>query len=87
MITTQANSLLEKIHNTKKRMPVILPREKEKLWLRPDLDKDTIQSMLVPYDTNEMEGYPVSKLVHQIGFNTTNPEVSEIQDYPDLPKY
>jgi putative SOS response-associated peptidase YedK len=30
IITTKANSLLEKIHNTQKRMPVILPRDKER---------------------------------------------------------
>jgi putative SOS response-associated peptidase YedK len=86
LITTQANALLKKIHNTKKRMPVILPRENEKLWLQPALDKEAIQSMLVPYDTSKMEVYPVSKLVHQIGFNITNPEVIDRQEYPDLPE-
>jgi putative SOS response-associated peptidase YedK len=29
ILTTEANPLLEKIHNTQKRMPVILPRDKE----------------------------------------------------------
>ncbi len=34
IITTQANSLMSEIHNSKKRMPVILTEENEKLWLQ-----------------------------------------------------
>jgi putative SOS response-associated peptidase YedK len=33
IITTQANSLMSKIHNTKQRMPIILRKEDEKKWL------------------------------------------------------
>ena len=33
IITTEANELMSKIHNTKKRMPVILPKENEFDWL------------------------------------------------------
>ncbi|MFT4753356.1 MAG: putative SOS response-associated peptidase YedK [Salibacteraceae bacterium] len=33
IITTEANELMSKIHNTKKRMPLVLPREKEFDWL------------------------------------------------------
>lgn len=47
IVTTEANNLMAEIHNTKKRMPVILTPQKEKLWLRgndvmqfaiPDID-------------------------------------------------
>ena len=34
VITTQADSLMSEIHNSKKRMPVILTEENEKLWLQ-----------------------------------------------------
>jgi putative SOS response-associated peptidase YedK len=84
VITTQANSLLEKIHNTKKRMPVIFPRDSEKVWLEDHLEKDEIQSLLRPYDAAEMEAYPVSKIINKLGFNTTNPEVLREQEYPGL---
>ena len=33
IVTTQANKLMSKIHNTKKRMPVILTKENEYNWL------------------------------------------------------
>jgi putative SOS response-associated peptidase YedK len=85
VVTAKANALLEKIHNTKKRMPVILPKERERYWLDHNLRKDALQALLQPYDPELMEAYPVSKLVNKLGFNTTNPEVLKSQDYPDLP--
>ena len=33
ILTTEANELMSRIHNTKKRMPVILSKDCEKLWL------------------------------------------------------
>lgn len=33
ILTTEANELMADIHNSKKRMPVILRKEEEKLWL------------------------------------------------------
>lgn len=40
IITTEANELMTEIHNTKKRMPVILTPDNEKLWLD---DNDIMQ--------------------------------------------
>jgi putative SOS response-associated peptidase YedK len=84
IITTKANSLMEKIHNTKKRMPVILPREKERVWLGDQLERDQIQSLLQPYEASGMEAYPVSKIINKLGFNTMNPEVTNRQEYNEL---
>ena len=85
VITTSANSLLEKIHNTQKRMPVILSAKSERNWLRNDLRKDDMMAMLQPYNADEMEAYPVSKKVREVGLSTENPEVIARQEYQDLP--
>lgn len=45
IMTTEANSLMAEIHNTKKRMPIILTPENEKLWLQGDtleMDNDRL---------------------------------------------
>ncbi|HPQ07845.1 MAG TPA: SOS response-associated peptidase [Bacteroidia bacterium] len=45
ILTTQANELMSKIHNTKKRMPVIIKKGFEKDWLldsKMNLDNDRI---------------------------------------------
>ena len=62
IITTQANELLQPIHD---RMPVILPRELEPLWLNEEVrDPALLSSMLVPYDSGLMDAYEVSTLMN-----------------------
>ena len=40
MVTTEANELMSRIHNIKKRMPVILTQENEMDWLKGNKIKD-----------------------------------------------
>lgn len=62
IITTQPNSLMEKIHN---RMPVILPEESFSLWLdRGEPDKNSLQSLLIPFPAELMTAFPVSLAVN-----------------------
>jgi putative SOS response-associated peptidase YedK len=61
VITTRANPLLEKIHNTKKRMPVILKSEDEKIWIDPDLPLERTLSFLAPYKEELMHAEEVEK--------------------------
>ena len=62
IITTSANELLSPIHD---RMPVILPRELESLWLDHDIqDYAALAGILTPYITDEMEAYEVSSLIN-----------------------
>ena len=62
IITTEPNELMVEIHN---RMPVILPREAEHVWLDPAFDNlAQLTAMLQPYDARELEAYPVSTTVN-----------------------
>lgn len=62
IITTQPNSLLEKIHN---RMPVILAEDSYPLWLDTgEPDPKQLSNLLVPYTAQEMVAYPVARLVN-----------------------
>jgi putative SOS response-associated peptidase YedK len=68
VITTEANELLEPIHN---RMPVIIPRDKEDLWLNPDeQDQDVLLGLLKPYPSEEMEMHEVSAKVNYPKYNS-----------------
>jgi putative SOS response-associated peptidase YedK len=86
VITTQANSLLERIHNTRKRMPVILKKEKEGEWLQKDLTPDQIKSFFEPYNSKKMEAFPVSKLITAKGVNSNVPEVQKEFHFAELSK-
>lgn len=61
IVTTSPNELLEPIHN---RMPVILRREHESLWMDNDADQGAWLDVLRPYPSELMIAYPVSKRVN-----------------------
>ena len=62
IITTSANDFLSPIHN---RMPVILPRESEAMWLNPEIeDAADFAQMLVPSPDKTLDVYEVSTLVN-----------------------
>jgi putative SOS response-associated peptidase YedK len=84
VITTKANPLMELIHNKKKRMPVILPKEHEREWIDGSLSKQDAESLLVPFDEQLMEAYTISRLITSPGRNPNVPEVSEPFLYPEL---
>ena len=85
VITCNANPLMAKIHNKKKRMPVILHKEIEKEWLREDLAKEDIQGYLFPFPEDEMKAYTISRLVTSKTQNRNVPKVIERYSYPELP--
>ena len=71
IITTTPNAVMEPIHN---RMPVILPREAEGLWLDTGQSQTSaLKALLVPYPAADMEVYEVSTLVN-----------SPVNDTPDV---
>jgi putative SOS response-associated peptidase YedK len=81
IITTTANPLLAAIHNTKQRMPVILPREREQEWIDPKVSPDHALELLKPYDQEKMKAWTVSRLVSMPGANKNVPEVIESFNY------
>lgn len=62
VITTTPNELMAEIHD---RMPVILPREVERVWLDQSIvDTGYLKSLLIPYPSELMLAYQVSTLVN-----------------------
>ena len=73
IITTTANDLLRPVHD---RMPVVLPREMEALWLDSNVDDpNMLASVLTPYADDAMQVYEVSNLVNSAA--NDGPEVIE----------
>lgn len=54
ILTCESNALMSEIHNSKHRMPVIVPREREAVWIDANLLKEDISSLLVPFDESGM---------------------------------
>lgn len=82
--TTEANPLMARIHNTKQRMPVILPQEKWKDWLNPEAKEDELQELLQPCPDSGMQAHTVSKLITTRGADTNVPDIHASVEYPEL---
>ncbi|RTE08654.1 SOS response-associated peptidase [Paenibacillus whitsoniae] len=64
VVTTEANEVVQGIHD---RMPVILPKEAEAVWLDRGLtDIRQLRSLLRPYPAELMTAYPVSTRVGNV---------------------
>ena len=61
IVTTTPNDLMAPIHT---RMPVILPKEAEDVWTNASTPIDTLKSLMVPYDTSNMDAYRISTRVN-----------------------
>lgn len=62
IITTSPNELTKDVHD---RMPVILPPTAYDRWLNRDFNNTVeLKSMLVPFDPDLMDAYPVSSIVN-----------------------
>ncbi len=59
IITTEANPLLAEIHNSKRRMPVVLTVENEFDWLKNGLSKQDITDFFKPPAQEYFEAYPI----------------------------
>ncbi|MDB5256367.1 MAG: hypothetical protein JWM14_1062 [Chitinophagaceae bacterium] len=67
IITTEANKVVKSVHD---RMPVILRKDLEKLWIAEDVTESQAESLLKPYDAEQMYSYAVHRAVNDARNNT-----------------
>jgi putative SOS response-associated peptidase YedK len=85
VLTTKANELMEKIHNSKKRMPVIIPKEFEMDWLSPNLTKDDVLAFCEPIESKQMDAYTISKMITDRRIDDKNrADIYARFEYPEL---
>ncbi len=82
VVTTRANELMEEIHNTKKRMPVILPPAAEKIWLREGVPADALAELMKPVASDMLEAHTVSPLITNNRADRNRPELIMPYSYP-----
>lgn len=83
IITVPANPLLEKIHNTKKRMPAILKPENAEKWLDKDLKTSLYSDIIKPVEQEYLKAYTVSPIISNPKSNRNVPEILEPYSYPE----
>ncbi len=79
IITTKANALMETIHNSKMRMPLILDEDEAWQWLFHSKEANAVNQLSAyQYPADLMEAYPIRKDFQQTG------DPLERASYPDL---
>lgn len=84
IITTEANPLMAKIHNTKQRMPLILLPGTETIWLQNNLSTAALKEIAKPLDDSLMEAFTISRRLSNQRSNPNIPEVLLPVAYPEL---
>lgn len=69
IITTTANEAMAGIHA---RMPVILSKDDEAVWLHKKTSADMLQDLLIPYRSESMDAYEISPAVNNPLNNNEN---------------
>ena len=77
VITVPANPLMEKIHNSKKRMPAILYDRSKKRWLGNNDTESETKKLLVPCSETRLNAYTVSNLITDRGVNPHSHKIIE----------
>lgn len=79
IVTAKANALMERIHNSKKRMPTILTKELAEEWISDGLSQQRIVEIAsYQYPAEKMDAYSIRKDFQEI----IDPKTKEV--YPEL---
>jgi len=81
VITTDANDLMAEIHNSAKRMPVILDKMNEIKWINPDTSLSDAMILLKPCRSEILKAHTISPLVNDKTANRNTPDVIRPYNY------
>jgi putative SOS response-associated peptidase YedK len=82
IVTTEANDLMSTIHNSGKRMPVILSKTAETKWINTSTTESDALNMLIPCPSDILRAHTISPLINSKTANRNTPEVIEHYKYP-----
>jgi putative SOS response-associated peptidase YedK len=81
IVTTDANDLMAGIHNSGKRMPVILDKSSLEIWMSTTSSLSEISEVLKPCPSGILKAHTVSPLVNDRSSDRNRPEVIEPFEY------
>jgi putative SOS response-associated peptidase YedK len=84
IITVEANPLMQVIHNSKKRMPLIISRDKEEQWLNPNLSISDVKSVATPFPDTTMQAWQVAPFNPRSASGSNADLVKPLQDNSTL---
>lgn len=82
IVTTAADTLMASIHNTKLRMPLVLPQSKWSAWLDTALHPDDVAMLMQPYDEGRLQAHTVGPILSWEEALRNSPAAQEKKEYP-----
>lgn len=82
IITTSANALMARIHNTKKRMPVILEPGSEFDWIEGEISLLKRNRLLLPIENKALIAHTVAPSIGSPTADPSSPSMIQVYDYP-----
>lgn len=85
ILTKAATPLFSRIHNVKKRQPVLISKEFETSWLNPELARSEIEDILqVTYPEEALETYTISKDLYKPKTDSNVKSITDKVQYSEL---
>lgn len=81
IVTTDANDLMANIHNSGKRMPVLLSKSSETLWIDLSISQETALGLLTPCPSDILKAHTISPLINSRSSNRNTPDVIKPFNY------
>lgn len=83
ILTIDANELMAQVHNSKKRMPLILTPENAKRWIDPNLCKKEVEELFTPIPSDSLKAYTIKQFL-PLAKEKRNSEIIAYYHYPGL---
>ena len=84
ILTTAAGPLMSRIHNSKGRQVVVVPRAFENDWLNPLLTTEDVLRFCQPIADEDFTHWPISKRITQRDVDPNVPDITEPVEYPEF---
>ena len=86
IVTVPANKKMEFIHNSKKRMPLILHSYDEEKWLDPKMGEKELTELMLPYPDEYLTAYTIRKKITNTKEDANVPETLNAEGYDGIPE-
>lgn len=87
IVTTKGNEVMTRIHNNPKaegpRMPLILSKEVQDVWLNPDLTKEEVEELIKPCESELLQFHTVNRIKGKAYLGNV-PEIVEPFKYAEV---
>ena len=75
ILTTDATDLMAEIHNSAKRMPLVLDKNLEQQWIDISTSEPELMKMLAPYPSEILKAHTIGPLINSRTAERNSPEV------------